>query len=188
MSEKPCLRHTRSLLNRLIRKHNGFHLASSVAQLQFTPWLWTGLAKEDIHFFPCRDDACNVPYHEPFVRQGFSTLNLATVGPEMTECNFTSLGILLLELCFGKQLEGHPLRKKHPPGTGEVKQAFDLLAANEWAQGVSDEGGEDYASAVKWCFFTSTRNSNDSWRGEVIKNVITPLQKCQEHFKAVAMT
>ncbi|KAF1948435.1 hypothetical protein CC80DRAFT_498210 [Byssothecium circinans] len=162
-------------------------LASSVAQLQFTPWLKTGLTKEDVLFFPYEDDDCSVPYHEPFIRQGFPLHHPTTSDTEANDGNFSSLGILLLELCFGRRLEDHPLRKKHPANAGEAKQAFDLMAALKWSQGVGDEGGADYASAVKWCFFTGATNANQSWRGEIIKNVIRPLEKCQEYFKTVAV-
>lgn len=161
-------------------------LASSVAQLQFTPWLKTDLTKEEVLFFPC-EDSRNVPYHEPFIRQGFSVPHPVTSNTEANDCNFYSLGILLLELCFGRRLEDHPLRKKHPAGAGEAKQAFDLMAALKWSQSVGDEGGDDYASAVNWCF-TGASNASQSWRSEIIKKVIRPLEMCQEHFKTVAVS
>ncbi|USP72744.1 hypothetical protein yc1106_00018 [Curvularia clavata] len=162
-------------------------LASSVAQLQFTPWFRTGLTKEDILFFPCEDNDCGVPYHEPFIRQGFPRHHPATSNSEANDYNFYSLGILLLELCFGQRLEDHPIRKRHPAGAGEAKQAFDCVAALKWSQSVSDEGGDDYASAVKWCFM-GANSSNQSWRREVIRNVIRPLEMCQEHFKTATVS
>ncbi len=162
-------------------------LASSVAQLQFTSWLRTGLKKESIFFFPCEDDDCCVPYHEPFIRQGFPLHHPATSSAEANSYNFYSLGILLLELCFGRRLEDHPLRKRHPAEAGETKQAFDLMAALKWSQAVGDEGGDEYASAVKWCF-TGANSANQSWRGGIIKNVIRPLEMCQEHFKAASVS
>lgn len=157
-------------------------LASSVAQLQFTPWLRTGLTKQGVLFFPCEDDDCDILYCEPFIRQGFIDNTPPTAG---MDCNFHSLGILLLELCFGQRLEDHHLRQKHPAGFGEVKQALDLKAALKWSRIVGDEGGDDYAAAVRWCF-TGANNANSSWRSEIIRNVIRPLEICQEHFKATA--
>jgi hypothetical protein len=157
-------------------------LASSVAQLQSTAWLRNDLKKEDVLFFQCEDNHYNVPYHEPFIRQGFSLDSPVISNTEANYCDFYSLGILLLELCFGQRLEDHPLRKKHPIEAGEIKQAYDLMAALKWSQSASDEAGDDYASAVKWCF-TGTNNANHSWRGEMIKNVIRPLELCQKHFE-----
>ena len=173
-------------LTRRQRYYIALLLASSVAQLQFTPWLRTDFTKEDVLFFPCKDNGCTVPYHEPFIRQGFP-LYPATSDAEGTSYNFYSLGILLLELCFGQRLEDHPLRTKYPTEAGETKRAFDLMAALEWTRSVEDEGGDDYASAVKWCF-TGANNTNSSWRGEIIKNVIRPLEICQEHFKTAAVS
>jgi hypothetical protein len=160
-------------------------LASSVAQLHLTPWLRNGLVKEDVLFFLTDHSDCIVPYQEPFIRQGFPLDYSPTTQAEANECNFYSLGILLLELCFGQRLEDHPLRKKHQAGVGETKQAFDLLAAMKWSQSVDGEGGDDYASAVKWCF-TGAKNANQDWQGEIIKHVVRPLEACQEHFKMAA--
>ncbi|KAF2184167.1 hypothetical protein K469DRAFT_580827, partial [Zopfia rhizophila CBS 207.26] len=97
-----------------------------------------------------------------------------------------SLGILLLELCFGRRLEDHPLRRKHPTGDEQSKQAFDFMAALQWSKSVKGEGGDDYTSAVKWCFIEGS-NANQSWRSEIIKNVIRPLELSQEHFKTAAV-
>ncbi|KAF2007648.1 hypothetical protein P154DRAFT_407825, partial [Amniculicola lignicola CBS 123094] len=84
-----------------------------------------------------------------------------------------SLGILLLELCFGRRLEDHPLRKRHPRGDPDSKQAFDLMAAMQWSKNVHDEGGSDYAMAVKWCFLgASSPDLNKSWRSEIITSVV----------------
>lgn len=161
-------------------------LVSSVAQLQFTPWLNSGLSKEEVLFFPNSDDDDEIiPYQEPFIRQGFEPQHLKSPDAVAQEWNYASLGILLLELCFGRRLEDHPLRTKFPSSEGQAKQAFDLMAALKWSQSVNDEGGEDYAAAVKWCFLTETKNANRSWRSDIIKNVINPLEKCQECFKTI---
>ncbi|KAF2643630.1 hypothetical protein P280DRAFT_466398 [Massarina eburnea CBS 473.64] len=158
-------------------------VASSVAQLQFTPWLRTGLTKEDVLFFSSGGDD-NITFTEPFIRQGFSISSPAS-SCETSECNFYSLGILLLELCFGKPLEDHPIRRKHPAGDGDSKQAFDLMAALQWSRSVCDEGGEDYAAAVRWCFM-GTGNTSKGWQMEMIRTVIRPLEICQEHFRTAS--
>ncbi|PVH96842.1 hypothetical protein DM02DRAFT_102867 [Periconia macrospinosa] len=157
-------------------------IASSVAQLQSTPWLRTGLTKDDVLFYRRNDDDREISYHEPFIRQGFHT----NATSEVNEFNFYSLGILLLELCFGKRLEDHPLRKKYVHQDTDTKQAFDVMAALKWSQSVSGEAGDDYALAVKWCFTEGTLKGQN-WRGEVVKNVIRPLEMCQEHFNKTSV-
>jgi hypothetical protein len=84
-------------------------------------------------------------------------------------------------------LEDDHLRKKYPAGAGDASQAFDLMAALKWSKSVGDEGGDDYAFAVKWCF-TGASGTNQSWQGAIIKNVVRPLEICEEHFKTVAIS
>ncbi|KAJ4350325.1 uncharacterized protein N0V89_008946 [Didymosphaeria variabile] len=163
-------------------------VASSVGQLQSTPWLRASLCKEDIVFFPPNDDNLMTPYSKPFIRQGFShsQTELHPTDFLTNDCNFYSLGILLLELCFGCRLEDYHLRKTRPATTdAAAKQAFDVLAALKWSDSVSDEGGDDYAKAVKWCFMGVT-DREKNWRGEIIRNVVQPLETCMKHFQNVA--
>ncbi|KAF2870784.1 hypothetical protein BDV95DRAFT_495558 [Massariosphaeria phaeospora] len=164
-------------------------VASSVGQLQSTPWLRNGLCKKDIVFFPPSDDAnLTIPYGEPFLRQGFShgRAHLASTGSSADAHNFYALGILLLELCFGRRLEDLALRKKYPPTSdAAATHAFDVMAALKWSSSVSGEGGDDYAAAVKWCFMNAADIENN-WRGEIVRNVVRPLEICMEHFRTVS--
>jgi hypothetical protein len=164
-------------------------VASSVGQLQSTPWLRTGLCKEDILFFHSDDDNLITPYGEPFIRQGFLRGHTPCPSTESFayDYNFYSLGILLLELCFGCRLEDHPLRKKHPSAIDvAAKNAFDVMAALKWSGSVSGEGGDDYATAVKWCF-TGATDRKQNWRGEIVRNVVRPLEICMEHFQSATV-
>ncbi|KAH7389317.1 hypothetical protein DE146DRAFT_635047 [Phaeosphaeria sp. MPI-PUGE-AT-0046c] len=163
-------------------------VASSVGQLQSTPWLRTGLCKEDILFFPSNDDNPMIPYGEPFIRQDFlhSHTPLPSTDFFANDCNFYSLGILLLELCFGCRLEDHHQRKKYTSSAdAEAKHALDVMAALKWSRSVSGEGGDDYATAVTWCF-TGITDGEKNWRGEIVANVVQPLEKCMEHFQTAA--
>jgi hypothetical protein len=164
-------------------------VASSVGQLQSTPWLRTGLCKEDILFFHSNEDNLITPYGVPFIRQGFLHGHTHSSSTESfaNDYNFYSLGILLLELCFGRRLEDHPLRKKHPSNIDVVaKHAFDVMAALKWSGSVSGEGGDDYATAVKWCF-TGATDREKNWRGEIVRNVVRPLEICMEHFQSATV-
>ncbi|CAN9281410.1 unnamed protein product [Alternaria alternata] len=178
--ERPLSRRQRYLI--------AFLVASSVAQLQSTPWLRTGLCKEDIIFFPSNDaDSDVLPYGEPFVRQGFSHNHTHFSNDSTDECNFYSLGIILLELCFGCRLEDHVSHKKHPSTMdATTKNALDVMAGLKWSRNVNDEGGEDYATAVKWCF-TGVTDREKNWRSGIVKHVVQPLETCMEHLQAVAI-
>jgi hypothetical protein len=138
---------------------------------------------------PSSKDNLISPYGEPFIRQGFphDHTHLSPIDSLVDDCNFYSLGILLIELCFGRRLEDHPYRKKYQATTDvESKHAFDVLAALKWAGNVSGEGGDDYATAVKWCF-TGTTDREKNWRGEIVRNVVRPLEICMEHFQTAAV-
>lgn len=161
-------------------------LASSVAQLQFGSWLDHGLTKYDVLFFPSESGALHGADHEPFICQGFPKRDPTRQEKVLTEYDFLSLGILLLELCFGKRLEDSIFRTKQVNETNEVKKALDMLAAHTWAKEVFDEMGTEYNNAVKWCLGANgarNRNRSHSWRGQYIKNVIRPLEECQNHFR-----
>ncbi|XP_014550404.1 hypothetical protein COCVIDRAFT_115546 [Bipolaris victoriae FI3] len=126
-------------------------VASSVAQLQSTPWLRTGLCKEDVIFLPFQENNELLPYGKPFIQQD------------------------------------HAVCKNHPPNiNAATKHAFDVMAGLKWSRSVSDEGGEDYATAIKWCF-TGVTDKEKNWRGEIVRNVIQPLEKCMEHFQNIAV-
>lgn len=159
-------------------------VASAVAQLRLTPWLRTELTKEHVVFPHFSEQGGVIYFGEPFIRQGFAT-RTTTQGLNTNDCNFHTLGILLLELCFGKRLEDHPIRQGLPQGDAQSQAAYDVFAALKWAGRVEDEAGEEYAAAVKWCF-TGTGTVGKNWREEIIKNVIHPLTRCQEHFKAAS--
>jgi hypothetical protein len=170
-------------------------LASSIAQLQTTPWLSNGITKDDVLFYTS-SGAHSGPgktvdaYEEPYIRKGFLSGETSSLtAPRQDELDLSLLGIILLELCFGQRLEDQPARKKYPDMSGEEKHMFDLVVAMTWAKSVRDEGGPDYATAVQWCFGVGggySTQSSDSWRSDMIKNVVVPLVRCQEHFQMVS--
>jgi len=157
-------------------------LASSVAQLSFTPWLRTGLSKEDV-MFHC--DSATSPngemsFEKLYIRQNFS---ISGPSPAVTDLNFYSLGILLVELCFCQTLEDSTFRKALPAGDATTKPALDFMAAHRWSKSVPDGGGTKYASAVDWCF-DYVSGANMVWHSDFIENVIRPLEVCKEQFEA----
>ncbi|KAF2705150.1 hypothetical protein K504DRAFT_440106 [Pleomassaria siparia CBS 279.74] len=176
-------------LSRRQRYSIAFLVASSVGQLQSTPWLRTSLCKEDIVFFASKEDNLIIPSSGPFIQQAFSHSNVhhSSANVSANECNFYSLGILLIELCFGYRLEDHHLYNKQPSTTdAAAKHACDVVAALKWSCSVSDEGGDDYAAAVKWCF-TGVSDSEKNWRGEFVRNVLRPLEISKEQFHPAAV-
>ena len=161
-------------------------LASAVTQLTFTPWLRTELGKDDIVFFQSPSAENGLQFDEPFVYQAFDDTNTSKTVSATKDFTFFSLGILLVELCFGVRLEDSPIRKTYPVGDAESKRAFDLQAALKWSHTVCENAGEDYAGAVRWCF-NNTGIVSKNWRSDVNTNVVQPLEQCLAYFKMVEM-
>ncbi|KAH8730696.1 hypothetical protein GQ44DRAFT_699698 [Phaeosphaeriaceae sp. PMI808] len=159
-------------------------IASSFAQVKNTSWLRAELTKKDIIFFRNSNDE-TIKFQEPFICQGFAKRTTQKVAIEPGSRNFKSLGIILLELCFGQRLEDHPFRNRYPVGDANLKSDFDIMAALNWSKDVCGEAGEDYATAVNWCF--GSQDSNTNWRKEIIEHIIQPLEQCLAHFKKANM-
>lgn len=59
---------------------------------------------------------------------------------------------------------------------------LDLVAAHDWAHGVLDEAGPDYASAVDWCLVSRPIISpGEGWRKEFLQSVVQPLENCHKY-------
>jgi hypothetical protein len=162
-------------------------VASAVAQLTCTPWLGKKLEKSDVVFFTEANAGTNIQLEEPFIHQVFHGTSVAQVLPEASDITIPSLGILLVELCFGQRLEDCPIRKEYPTGEAGTKWCIDLVAAHKWSLLVHEEAGEDYANAVQWCFNIAA-HMDKNWRSDIHRNVIQPLERCLAYFKIIGVS
>ncbi|KAK4033528.1 hypothetical protein C8A01DRAFT_49909 [Parachaetomium inaequale] len=144
------LRDSAHPLTRLQRYSLAVTVASSFIQLAGTPWMRSRWAKSDLVFFRNPTEPSTLGLLErPFVSRDFSqgSDDADAASPKAVPSDeiiggFESLGIVLLELCFGKPIEVYPVW---------LKLRSDLLAALEWLKDVTEEAGPDYADAVAWC-------------------------------------
>lgn len=195
-------------------------IASSFVQLLDSPWLPTTLTKTDIIFL--RDsseeehdyflDDENGPafLNEPYVQQKLTT----TFTPSKTKqetvpigTSLDQLGIILLELCFGKRLRDQPCRRRYeaksPAPNEYVRAVYDVLAARDWLGKVLGEAGPDYAAAVDWCLGgnrgcngggkslekpvagrssgNGAKGAVERWRKDMLNKVVGPLKMCCEY-------
>ena len=182
------------LLNRRQRYQIGLTLASSHLQLYPSPWLHSHWSKRDIIFKLDPHDPRSIQIDQPYMLQGVST-QTATPTPSyaISDRCLPTLGILLIELCFGIPLEDHEMRRQyHPLGESQtaapdLAAALDLAVALEWSRSVGGEAGEAYADAVSWCLkgqFAGSRD--DKWREELFVNVVRPLQSCHEQLHPIS--
>ena len=175
-------------------------MASSFLQLLESPWLpSTAFRKTDVCFVrsEAEEEDCGRSsaflLDQPLIRRQFGPqdrngcTNDDQQQPKDTTQQLFSfadsldhLGILLLELCFGKPLESQPFRQRWGPGDAITGKVFDVMAAREWQCHVNDEAGMDYAEAVAWCL-GGNRSTPDRWRQDMLKKVILPLQRCRDY-------
>ncbi|KAK3367735.1 hypothetical protein B0H63DRAFT_489708 [Podospora didyma] len=169
-------------------------LASSFVQLKDTSWLQTPWDKYGVYFpaattgKPVLDAPfivsrfCPEPLSEP---GNEASLKVTTLSNGHDVAGIACLGIMLLELCFGRAIEKHPSRLVLPNGAVEGEQmraALDLIAALEWLKDVNDEAGADYTDAVEWCLAgCRTKAGDGSWRKLMVERVVDPLERCYKY-------
>lgn len=162
-------------------------LASSHLQLHATPWLQTRWSKKDILFLRNGNESilldqphiihhlCGAPAPILPSSRGFGDRSIPT------------LGIMLLELCFGIALEDHHIRQNYLSRDGQPYAGLDLAAAMEWCDRfASEEAGPEFADAIDWCLRNPTRAmasadmKDAGWREELYARVVEPLYYCHE--------
>lgn len=161
-------------------------LASSLLQLHSTPWLTEQWSKSDIVL------PTNIPQQrvlpKPLLQAKFhsSAASNSSQGGSTANARFnakkalSSLGIMLLELCFGKTIEDHPLRPQFF-GPNNTPNAFtNISTAKQWHEDVLGELGDDMSDAIRRCLdcsFAPKPNLDDKeFQEAVLDGVIMPLQ------------
>ena len=174
-------------LDRRQRYKIAYTLVISHLQLYLSPWLSTHWSKNDIVFVKDPDTGClklEEPYLVRDVKQTDHSLGSAYVNSDRL---LQTMGILLIELCFGAVLEDHEMRKQYSANNVgrdnnlDLVAALDLAVALEWSRSVGGESGELYSNAVQWCLRGQvTGAGDDKWREELFSNVVAPLRSCHD--------
>jgi hypothetical protein len=132
--------------------------------------------------FPTTNNNAIATLHgEPYILAEMSPSSTTTSNPQKDR-SFSTLGIVLLELCFGYRLEEH--RMWLNPGYTALRNdpIMRQTVACEWLDEVQGEAGEDYATAVDWTLKQSPAVlRDDKWREEFAQNVVQPLQRYYEY-------
>lgn len=173
----------RPRLTRVQRLQIALKLASSHLQLRSTPWARKQWESDDIRFPQTNStDAASVLLDRPFVAADFKPeMPLQAHAPKPTDKSFACLGIMLLELAFGKRLEEHELWQKVGGAWDKNDPVFRLIVARNWQQEVRGEAGDKYFSAVAWCLDKSPPTlDGDEWRENLASEVVLLLQKSCE--------
>ena len=168
-------------------------LASSMLQLQTTPWLTDPLDKEQIFFYR---NGSEILADEPYIRHSFpSDKTKSETSPDdkpnqpdnpfairsFTRRSLVHLGILLLELCFGQSIETQTHIRSQYLMDGKAHNDTDYLTARDWIYEVGEEAGEEFENAVKSCvlcnFDAKLNWADTNFTQSVYAGVVQPLEK-----------
>ena len=163
-----------STLTRRQRYSLALTLASSYLQLSSTPWLTGPLRNDDILFLHDKTNEDSTLLDRPYICRDFSPRT--TAGSDRA---LSTLGIRLLELCFGTAIECHKIRQQLPAGDDTSTPMLDYAAALQWSRAVSEEAGPEFAEAIEWCLHGQALRG-DGWREDIVKHVIDPLEYCHK--------
>lgn len=131
--------------------------ASSLLQLQSTPWLARQIDERSVFFYRRGDQ---ILLDHPYIKHEFAASNSDLTRPCNDACNplmarnsLSNLGILLLELCFGETIETQEkLRRPYLNRDGNANDYTDFMTARDWAEFV-DQEEPDLEQIVKSCVF-----------------------------------
>jgi hypothetical protein len=188
----------RSKLSRRQRYRLAVVLASSVLQLQTTPWLTEKLEKKNIYFYRSETE---ILADQPYILQSFSSKKIfhpmtsdeESTPPALfyskrisTRSSLVQLGIVLLELCFGQPIEKQTELRSQYLMDGKAHNDTDYLTARDWIYEVGEEAGEEFEKAVKCCVLCNFDAKLD-WEDAnftqlVYAGVVEPLEKLYTRF------
>lgn len=158
-------------------------LASTTLQLQDTEWLKSQWGKKDILF---HNGLAEQPYiSKVFPKESFESEQLedamTSVSPIRNETMF-NLGVLLLELSYGKSLD-HFKSEDDPPIFTEY------FIARRLVETLADEEASGYVDAVRACIHCDfgakskvPSLDNDVFRQAVYDDVVVPLEDEWKHW------
>jgi len=174
LAKRLCPQRTSQLL-----RFQGMMLAHCIAsawlQLYATPW-WSNFTGSDGVHLAEPDLGDPTSKHQAYLDASFSL----TQGGEAQDSGFITLGIVLLELCFGQSFAEHPKWKSDAAVLNVIPvDIAQKTVAAEWLKDVQWHVGLDYAQAVSWCLNFATLR-NPEWRVEFARNVLEPLQRCYD--------
>lgn len=166
-------------------------LASSLLQLQRTPWLADFWNKKDILFLVENN---KVLYKQPYICKQFLSCEITALDPESPDdensenfpefrprASLQSLGIVLTELCLGEILEGRPERTDLPPPTQGNDPSHDYLLsiAQSWLPEI-DRIERMFPDVIESCLYfegmkRAKRGKLDELRWNIYLKIVEPL-------------
>lgn len=153
-------------------------LASSHLQLHTTPWLGCQWKKNDVFVIRDMNNPSQILIEQLYISRNFVPSSAGTLSaPVCGDFSFSTLGIMLLELCFGIPFESYTFRQQFALTSPSLQPILDHAVANQWCNSASAETGPEYAGAVRWCL-DQTYSRKAQWRQDFVQEVIEPIRSC----------
>ncbi|KAI9368517.1 hypothetical protein BJX61DRAFT_546444 [Aspergillus egyptiacus] len=165
------------------------HIASALLQVHMSPWLSRRWSKHDFSFIIDSGGLCNsypyvsgIFYSEMTDARGlaYDTTTLAN-HPSLEEtrtCLFT-VGVIVLELVFGQNIESCSFRKDYYGADNMPNDQTDVGTARRWAKKVLGECGADIDDVIRRCldcsFGPKPSFTDMRFKEAVYEGVIKPL-------------
>ena len=140
------------------------HIASALLQIQTSPWLDSRWSKGHIFFLA---DTRYVYSDYPYVSQDFVPAaqepGQIDTGPgpspsiseEETRASLFTVGVIILELIFGHNIEACPFRQSYYGPNNQPNDQTDVSTARKWSEKVLGECGVEIADVVRRCLYCS---------------------------------
>ena len=160
-------------------------VASSMLQLQNTPWLAQKFGKQDVLFYK---QGSTIHSDYPFIRHSFTsskssqanaTHRTSPTARYLARDSLSNLGIVLLEICYGQVIEDQPIRTKYLTN-GMPHEFTNFMTARDWAETVSEQEPE-WEHVIRCCiscmFEEKADWENKKFTAAVYESVVEPLEK-----------
>ncbi|KAL2672620.1 hypothetical protein Neosp_013333 [[Neocosmospora] mangrovei] len=181
-------------LSRQLRFEMATHIASALLQVHRSPWLSAKWPKRDFYFLADMDSQSLRSSH-PFVSRNFLSGsddeeeataseipnfpgNQQASEEDTRACLFT-VGVMILELIFGHNIEDCGFRKDYYGKNNQPNDQTDISTARKWAKKVLGDSGANVADVVRRCldcsFGPKPCFADVRFRNSVYEGVIKPL-------------
>ena len=176
------------VLSRRERLYIAVMLSISLLQLHSTPWIAGTWTKKNIFFTRIKNDPSAPIDTSRFYVSPPLDFDSTRVHPKQADDSadeatryLFALGVMLLELCFGKALEDNPARESYMGNDGKPNDWTDFATARHWQKSALGEIGPDYAEAVRKCIFCAfplpyNDLSDDRFSETVYSEVVEPVK------------
>ncbi|KAL8900784.1 MAG: hypothetical protein Q9207_005533 [Kuettlingeria erythrocarpa] len=160
----------------------GLSIASSLLQLNLTPWICKCWTKDDIILRHERTTDSGYDMAHPLIRGRFGEMTTCQRSADNPDVALLELGILLVELRTEKTFESW-VESTGRPSSGLSDLAFRRGLLCEWCGELNKKAPPSYCQVVQTCFFNfKFEDVNKSWDDVQFKalyytNIMEPLSK-----------